>query len=150
MGDNMLIGEYHHSIDEKGRLIIPSKFREEIGTSFVVTRELDGWLFVYSLVEWERIVAKLKKLPFTKKDARTFTRFFLASATVCQFDKQGRINLVNSLIEYAELKKECAIIGVNDRLEIWALDKFNNLMNENFEKLDDISENLFDGDFDEA
>ncbi|MCI6848142.1 MAG: division/cell wall cluster transcriptional repressor MraZ [Erysipelotrichaceae bacterium] len=146
----MLIGEYHHSIDEKGRLIIPSKFREEIGTSFVVTRGLDGCLFVYSLVEWERIVAKLKKLPFTKKDARTFTRFFLASATVCQFDKQGRINLVNSLIEYAELKKECAIIGVNDRLEIWALDKFNNLMNENFEKLDDISENLFDGDFDEA
>ena len=146
----MLIGEYHHNIDEKGRLIIPSKFREEIGTSFVVTRGLDGCLFVYSLVEWERIVAKLKKLPFTKKDARTFTRFFLASATVCQFDKQGRINLVNSLIEYAELKKECAIIGVNDRLEIWALDKFNNLMNENFEKLDDISENLFDGDFDEA
>ena len=146
----MLIGEYHHSIDEKGRLIIPSKFREEIGTSFVVTRGLDGCLFVYSLVEWERIVAKLKKLPFTKKDARTFTRFFLASATVCQFDKQGRINLVNSLIEYAELKKECAIIGPNDRLEIWALDKFNNLMNENFEKLDDISENLFDGDFDEA
>ena len=146
----MLIGEYHHSIDEKGRLIIPSKFREEIGTSFVVTRGLDGCLFVYSLVEWERIVAKLKKPPFTKKDARTFTRFFLASATVCQFDKQGRINLVNSLIEYAELKKECAIIGVNDRLEIWALDKFNNLMNENFEKLDDISENLFDGDFDEA
>ena len=146
----MLIGEYHHSIDEKGRLIIPSKFREEIGTSFVVTRGLDGCLFVYYLVEWERIVAKLKKLPFTKKDARTFTRFFLASATVCQFDKQGRINLVNSLIEYAELKKECAIIGVNDRLEIWALDKFNNLMNENFEKLDYISENLFDGDFDEA
>ena len=146
----MLIGEYHHSIDEKRRLIIPSKFREEIGTSFVVTRGLDGCLFVYSLDEWERIVAKLKKLPFTKKDARTFTRFFLASATVCQFDKQGRINLVNSLIEYAELKKECAIIGVNDRLEIWALDKFNNLMNENFEKLDDISENLFDGDFDEA
>ena len=146
----MLIGEYHHSIDEKGRLIIPSKFREEIGTSFVVTRGLDGCLFVYSLVEWERIVAKLKKLPFTKKDARTFTRFFLASATVCQFDKQGRINLVNSLIEYAELKKDCAIIGVNDRLEIWALDKFNNLMNDNFEKLADISENLFDGDFDEA
>ena len=146
----MFMGEYHHTIDDKGRLTIPAKIRYELGSNFVVTRGLDGCLFVYSLVEWERIVAKLKKLPFTKKDARTFTRFFLASATVCQFDKQGRINLVNSLIEYAELKKECAIIGVNDRLEIWALDKFNNLMNENFEKLDDISENLFDGDFDEA
>ncbi len=147
----MLIGEYHHNIDEKGRLIIPSKFRDEIGASFVVTRGLDGCLFVYSLIEWEKIVSKLKKLPFTKKDARTFTRFFLSSATVCEFDKQGRINLVNSLIEYAGLKKECVIIGVNDRLEIWALDKFNNLMEENFDKLDMISEHLFDGDFsDEA
>lgn len=146
----MLIGEYHHNIDEKGRLIIPSKFREDIGNSFVVTRGLDGCLFVYSLVEWEKIVAKLKKLPFTKKDARTFTRFFLASATVCEFDKQGRINLVNSLIEYAGLKKECVVIGVNDRLEIWALDKYNNLMEENLEQLDEISEHLFDGDLDEA
>ncbi len=150
-GDNMLIGEFHHNIDEKGRLIIPAKFREEIGNSFVVTRGLDGCLFVYSLVEWEKIVSKLKKLPFTKKDARIFTRFFLSAATVCEFDKQGRINIVDSLIEYAEIKKECVIIGVNDRLEIWALDKFNNLMEENFEKLDKISENLFDGDFlDEA
>ena len=146
----MLIGEYHHNIDEKGRLIIPSKFREEIGNSFVVTRGLDGCLFVYSLVEWEKIIAKLKKLPFTKKDARTFTRFFLASATVCEFDRQGRINLVNSLIEYADLQKECVIIGVNDRLEIWSLDKFDNLMEENFTKLDEISEHLFDGDLDEA
>lgn len=145
----MLIGEYHHNIDEKGRLIIPSKFRDEIGSSFVVTRGLDGCLFVYSLVEWEKIVNKLKKLPFTKKDARTFTRFFLSSATVCEFDKQGRINLVNSLIEYAGLKKECVIIGVNDRLEIWTLDKFNNLMEENFDKLDMISEHLFDGDFED-
>ena len=146
----MLIGEYHHNIDEKGRLIIPSKFREDIGNSFVVTRGLDGCLFVYSLVEWEKIIAKLKSLPFTKKDARIFTRFFLSAATVCEFDKQGRINLVNSLIEYAGLKKECVIIGVNDRLEIWALDKFNNLMEENFEKLDEVSEHLFDGDLDEA
>ena len=146
----MLIGEYHHNIDEKGRLIIPSKFREEIGNSFVVTKGLDGCLFVYSLVEWEKIVNKLKKLPFTKKDARTFTRFFLSSATVCEFDRQGRINLVNSLIEYAGLKKECAVIGVNDRLEIWPLDKFNNLMEEKTLELDDIAENLFDGDFEDV
>ena len=146
----MLIGEYHHNIDEKGRLIIPSKFREDIGNSFVVTKGLDGCLFVYSLIEWEKIVTKLKKLPFTKKDARTFMRFFLAGATVCEFDRQGRVNLVNSLIEYAGLKKECLIIGVNDRLEIWSLDKYNNLMNENLEQLDEISEHLFDGDLDEA
>lgn len=145
----MLIGEYHHNIDEKGRLIIPSKFREEIGATFVVTKGLDGCLFVYSLYEWEKIVNRLKKLPFTKKDARTFSRFFLSSATVCEFDKQGRINLVNSLIEYAGLKKECAVIGVNDRLEIWALDKFSSLMEEKTLELDDIAESLFDGDFDD-
>jgi len=144
-GGKMLIGEYRHNIDEKGRLIIPAKFREEIGNSFVVTKGLDGCLFVYSLVEWEKIISKLKKLSFTKKDARTFTRFFLASASVCEFDKQGRINLVNSLVEYAGLKKECTIIGVNDRLEIWSLDKYNSLMEENFEQLDVIAENLFDG-----
>ena len=145
----MLIGEYHHNIDEKGRLIIPAKFREEIGNSFVVTKGLDGCLFVYSLVEWEKIVNKLKTLPFTKKDVRTFSRFFLASATVCEFDRQGRINLMNSLTLYAGLKKECAIIGVNDRLEIWDLDKFNNLMKEKERELDEISENLFSGDFED-
>ena len=145
----MLIGEYHHNIDEKGRLIIPAKFREEIGNSFVVTKGLDGCLFVYSLVEWEKIINKLKTLPFTKKDARTFSRFFLASATVCEFDRQGRINLMNSLTLYAGLKKECAIIGVNDRLEIWDLDKFNNLMKEKERELDEISENLFNGDFED-
>ena len=145
----MLIGEYHHNIDEKGRLIIPAKFREEIGNSFVVTKGLDGCLFVYSLVEWEKIINKLKTLPFTKKDVRTFSRFFLASATVCEFDRQGRINLMNSLTLYAGLKKECAIIGVNDRLEIWDLDKFNNLMKEKESELDEISENLFNGDFED-
>ena len=141
--------KYHHNIDEKGRLIIPAKFREEIGNSFVVTKGLDGCLFVYSLVEWEKIVNKLKTLPFTKKDVRTFSRFFLASATVCLFDRQGRINLMNSLTLYAGLKKECAIIGVNDRLEIWDLDKFNNLMKEKERELDEISENLFSGDFED-
>lgn len=150
-GDSMLIGEYHHNIDEKGRLIIPSKFREEIGNSFIVTKGLDGCLFIYSQVEWNKIVNKLKTLPFTKKDARIFTRFFLASATLCEFDKQGRINLVNSLTLYAGIKKECVIIGVNDRLEIWSLDRYNSLMEENLEQLDSISENLFNGDFlDEA
>lgn len=143
----MLIGEYHHNIDEKKRLIIPSKFREEIGNSFVVTRGLDGCLFVYSMESWNKIVEKLKTLSFTKKDARTFMRFFLSSATVCEFDKQGRINLVNTLIEYAEIKKECAIIGVGDRLEIWSVDKLNKLMKDNIDKLDEISENLFGEDY---
>ena len=141
----MLIGEYHHNIDEKGRLIIPSKFREEIIDKAIVTRGLDGCLFVYSLENWEKIVSKLESLPFTKKDARTFNRFFMSGATVCEFDKQGRINLSSSLIYYANLKKECTIIGVNDRLEIWATDSFDNLIEENIEAISDVAEKLFEG-----
>ena len=141
----MLIGEFHHNIDDKNRLIIPAKFRDESGDKFVLTRGLDGCLFIYSLSNWEKIVDKLKNLPFTKKDARTFMRFFLSGATICEFDKQGRININTSLIEYAKIKKECAIIGVNDRLEIWATDKFDSLIENNLEVISDISENLFEG-----
>ncbi len=145
----MLIGEYHHNIDDKNRLIIPSKFREEIGDKFILTRGLDGCLFIYSMSNWEKITNKLKTLPFTKKDARVFMRFFLSGANVCEFDKQGRINIASSLVDYASIKKECAIIGVNDRLEIWAIDAFNSLMDDNKDNLSDISENLFDMDFTE-
>ena len=143
----MLIGEYRHNIDDKGRITIPSKFREEIGMKFVVTRGLDGCLFVYSMDEWNKIVSKLQTLPFTKKDARTFMRFFLSGATVCEFDKQGRINLTNSLILYAGIQKECTIIGVNDRLEIWASEKLDSIMEENELNFSTIAENLFEGDF---
>ena len=141
----MLIGEYHHNIDEKGRLIIPSKFRDEIGKEFIVTRGLDGCLFIYSKGQWEKIVTKLQTLPFTKKDARTFNRFFLSSATVCEFDKQGRINIPSNLINYASIQKECTIIGVNDRLEVWASDKFSSLIEENTAAIDEVAENLFEG-----
>ena len=145
----MLMGEYHHNFDDKNRLIIPSKFREELGNEFVITRGLDGCLFVYSMDEWNKVMNKLKTLPFTKKDARTFMRFMLSAASICEFDKQGRINLVNSLINYAEIKKECVIIGVNDRLEIWAVEKFNELLS-NSEELSLIAENLFDGGYEDV
>lgn len=145
----MLMGEYHHNIDDKNRLIIPSKFREELGKEFVITRGLDGCLFAYSMEEWNKVMNKLKTLPFTKKDARTFMRFMLSAASICEFDKQGRINLVNSLINYAEIKKECVIIGVNDRLEIWAVEKFNELLS-NSEELSLIAENLFDGGYEDV
>ena len=140
----MFIGEYHHSIDEKGRLIIPAKFREELTEHFIVTRGLDGCLFIYSQKEWDIIVQKLKVLPFTKKDARSFMRFFLSGATDCEFDKQGRINLTSPLIDYANLNKECVIIGVNDRLEIWSFDRFNSYFDENESHLSDIAEHLFE------
>ena len=144
----MFMGEYHHSIDEKGRIIIPSKFRNELGESFVVTRGIENCLFVYSLPEWQKIVTKLKSLPFTKKDARNFTRFFLSGATTVEFDKQGRINISSPLASYANLEKECVVVGVNDRLEIWSLDSWNKFFEDNQENLSDIAENLFTNNMD--
>ena len=143
----MLMGEYHHSIDDKNRLIIPSKLREELGSEFVVTRGLDKCLFVYPMKKWEKIVNNLSTLPFTKKDARDFSRFFLSGATVSVFDKQGRINITSPLVNYANLTKECVIIGVNERLEIWDIDEFNSFMNKNIDNFSEIAENLFEGGY---
>lgn len=139
----MLMGEFHHNIDDKGRLIIPSKFRYELGEKFVITRGLEKCLFVYSLDEWAKIIDRLKSLPFTNKDARNFTRFFLSGAAECEFDKQGRINITSPLVNYAGLTSKCVIIGANDRLEIWAEDSWNSFFSENEDSLSDIAENLF-------
>ncbi len=140
----MLMGEYHHNIDEKNRLVIPNKYREELGNAFIITRGIEKCLYVYAMPEWEKLVNKLNTLPFTKKDARAFSRSFFSGATVCEFDKSGRINIASPLVSYADLSKECVIIGVNDRLEIWSLDRFNAFMDENEEKLEDIAEHLFE------
>ena len=138
----MLRGEYHHTIDEKGRLTIPSKIRYELGEEFIVTRGLDNCLAVYSKDEWNNIVNKYKELPNTK-DARNFMRFLLSGATMSGFDKQGRINISIPLTIYAGLKKECIIIGVNDHLEIWDMERWNNFINENEDNLSDIADKLF-------
>lgn len=146
-GINMFMGEFHHSIDDKGRLILPAKFREDLGDNFIITRGLEECLFIYSISEWEKITHKLNNLPFTKKDARSFMRFFLSGATATEFDKQGRINITSPLISYADLKKECVIIGVGDRIEVWSKEKWDNFYNSNKEKLSDIAETLFDSDW---
>lgn len=145
----MLMGEFHVRMDDKGRLIIPSKFRNELGNEFIITRGLDKCLFIYSKDEWNNIINKLKPLPFTKKDARDFTRFFLSGATVCEFDRQGRINITSPLVGYAGLSKDCVIIGVNERLEIWDEGKYNEFLSNNIENFSEIAENLFGfGDYD--
>ena len=142
MGDFMFMGEYHHTIDEKGRLTLPSKVREQLGYDFVVTRGLDHCLFVYSKTDWIQIIDKYKSLPNTK-DARNFMRFFLSGATEVNLDKQGRINIATPLINYASLEKECIIIGVNDHLEIWSEELWNHFMDENEENFTEIADNLF-------
>ena len=143
----MLMGEFHHTIDDKGRIIIPAKFREELGSNFVITRGLEECLFVYPLSRWNEIISKLNSLPFTKKDARSFTRFFLSGATAIEFDKQGRINITSPLVSYAGLEKDCVIVGVGDRLEIWSLEKWNGFYETNKEDLSNIAENLFDSNW---
>ena len=143
LGIYMFMGEYHHSIDDKGRLIIPAKFRSELGDKFIITRGIENCLFAYPEKRWEEIVHKLESLPFTKKDARNFTRFFLSGATVAEFDKQGRVNITSPLINYASIEKECIIIGTGDRLEIWSEDAWNNFFNSASINMSDIAENLF-------
>ena len=142
----MFMGEYRHNIDEKGRIVIPGKFRNEM-SKIIVTRGLEKCLYLYTNEEWNKVVAKLNTLPFTKKDARTFIRSFFAGASVCEFDKMDRINITSPLVSYAGLTKECVIIGVNDRIEIWDKDAYENFMTENSDKLESIAENLFEGNY---
>ena len=115
---DMLMGEFKHNIDAKGRLIMPAKFREDLGEKFIITRGMDGCLFGYPQNEWSALEEKLKQLPLAKKDARAFTRFFYSAATECELDKQGRINIPQTLREHADLEKVCHVIGVSDRIEI--------------------------------
>ena len=140
------MGEYHHSLDDKKRLIIPSKLREDLGDYVIVTRGLEDCLFVYSQNAWNDIVNKLKTLPFTKKDAWSFTRLFLSGATVCEFDKQGWITLKEPHTNYASLIKDCVIVGVNDRLEIWSKTNWDNYFSNNKESMSDVADHLFEVD----
>jgi len=142
----MFMGEYQHNIDQKGRMIVPSKFREGLGDRFVVTRGLDKCLFAYPMDEWKNIETKLKKLPLTKKDARAFTRFFFSGAVECELDKQGRINIPQTLRQYASLEKECVVIGVSERIELWSSDNWTDYVTESEESFAEIAENLMDFD----
>lgn len=138
----MFMGEYNHTIDIKGRLIIPSKFREILGDEFVVTKGLDGCLFVYPNEEWQAFEEKLKTLPLTNKDARKFTRFFLAGAASVEVDKQGRILLPYVLREFADLEKEVVLIGVANRIEIWNRERF--VEASEYDDMDAIAEHMAD------
>lgn len=143
----MFMGEYQHNIDEKGRIIVPAKFREELGDSFVLTRGLDQCVFGYPLDEWKQLEQKLKALPFTKKDARAFTRFFFSGAVECELDKQGRVNVASPLRQYAGLEKECVIIGVSNRIEVWSQSVWEKYYTESEESFSEIAESIMDFDF---
>ena len=138
----MLIGEYDHSLDSKGRLIMPAKLREDMGEKFIITKGLDGCLFGFSQNEWENFETKLKTLPLTNKNARDFVRFFLSGAMECEIDKQGRFLISSNLRNVATLEKEVVIIGVGTRIEIWNKDKWEEYNSEENISADDIAENM--------
>jgi mraZ protein len=141
VGDcKMFMGEYNHTIDAKGRLIVPSKFREALGDTFVVTKGLDGCLFVYDNEEWQAFEEKLRSLPITNKEARQFARFFLAGAAEVEVDKQGRILVPNILREFAQISKDVVLIGVASRIEIWSKERFEGMAS--FEDMDEIAEHM--------
>lgn len=135
----MFMGEYIHTIDSKGRIIVPAKFREELGEEFVVTLGLDGCLFLYPDAEWQEFVEKLKTLP-GNREARQLQRYFLAGAAVCEVDKQGRILLPANLREYAGIDKEIVSVGVYSRVEIWSKEKY--LEDSDYDDMDEIAEHM--------
>jgi len=140
--EQMLIGEYEHSLDVKGRLIMPSKLREDMGEKFIITKGLDSCLFVFSQNEWVKFEEKLKTLPLTNKNARDFVRFFLSGATECEIDKQGRFLVAANLRQYANMEKDVVIIGVGTRLEIWDKERWTNYNSDENISADEIAENM--------
>jgi MraZ protein len=136
----MFMGEYNHTIDAKGRLIIPSKFREALGSEFVLTKGLDGCLFVFPMKEWEAFEEKLRSLPLIDKNARKFSRFFLAGASTCELDKQGRILVPGTLREFAQMDKEVVLTGMLDRIEVWSKEQW--LENNAYDDMDDIAQSM--------
>lgn len=132
-------GEYSHSVDAKGRIIMPAKFREILGDMFVVTKGLDGCLFVYPNDEWENIENKFREIPLTTKDARKFSRFFFAGAADCEVDKQGRVLIPSVLREFAGLNKEVVLVGVLNRIEIWSKERW---QENEYDDMDEIAEHM--------
>ena len=135
----MFMGEYDHTIDVKGRVIIPSKFREDLRGEFVITAGLDGCLFVYPMDEWERFIDELKRLPGSK-EVRQLQRYFMAGAAACDMDKQGRVLIPNKLREHGEIEKDVVLVGVINKIEIWSKERWNS--NNNYEDVDQIAEKM--------
>ncbi len=138
----MFIGEYQHTLDTKGRIIVPSKFREELGEEFVITKGLDNCLFVYPQDEWKILEDKLKTLPLTNRDARAFVRFFFSGACESVLDKQGRVLIPANLREHSKIDKDAVVIGVSTRLEIWSKEEWEGYIDEDNLSYDSIAEKM--------
>ena len=135
-----MLGQYDHTIDAKGRIIIPAKFREQMGDDFVITKGLDHQLFVYAPDEWNLFEAKLRALPISNPQARKLSRFFLVGASDVTVDKQGRITLPMQLREVAGITRDVLLAGVGNHLEIWNPDRYNEL--NTYEDMDEVAMSL--------
>ncbi len=142
----MFTGEYQHTLDVKGRVIIPSRLRDGLGDSFMVTRGFEKCLFVYPNSEWVRLEQKLKNLPFTKSDSRKFKRLFFSGAMEVEADKQGRVLIPQNLREYANIEKEVMFIGVSNYVEVWDETAWKEYFGEANENYEEIAEELVDFD----
>lgn len=138
----MFLGEFQHTLDDKGRLTIPARFRDGLGERFIVTRGLDNCLFAYPASEWQVLESRLKSLPLTKADARAFVRFLFSGAAECELDKQGRVMVPAPLREHARLDKDVVVIGVSNRVEIWSKDRWEGYVEQAEQSFEDIAENL--------
>lgn len=138
----MFYGEYQHSMDAKGRVIVPARFRIGLGEKFILTKGLDDCLFMYSLDEWSNFEAKLKSLPLTNSSARAFVRFFASGATECEADKLGRILIPSNLRQYANLEKDLYIVGVSTRVEIWDKERWENYTSDENLSPDSVAEKM--------
>jgi MraZ protein len=141
-GESMLMGEYRHNTDSKGRIIIPARFREELGTSIILTRGLDGCITGYTHQQWEKILNELRSLPNTKRESRMYVHMLVAKAAECEFDGQGRVLIPNSLIQEAAIDKECVVIGVVDHLEIWSSTRWDQYYANASASFEEIAEQL--------
>jgi MraZ protein len=140
----MLIGEYAHSLDDKGRITIPVRFREDLGQHFLLTVGLDGCLACYSSAEWSRLTERLKTLPMTNRDARAFVRLLLAGATEVDLDRQGRILIAPRLRLAAGIETEAVLVGLNTRVEIWAASRWQQYQSAAQDGFEAAAENLVD------
>ncbi|OHB57769.1 MAG: cell division/cell wall cluster transcriptional repressor MraZ [Planctomycetes bacterium RBG_13_44_8b] len=138
----MLLGEYTHNLDAKGRMAIPAKFRQHLNAGAIITRGLDRCLFVFSSKEWENLAQKLIALPLAQANSRAFARLMLAGAIDCELDKQGRILIPNYLKEYAGLKKQAIVAGLYNRMEVWDSEAWKQYKNKTESQSDEIAEKL--------
>lgn len=143
----MFIGEYNHNVDAKGRVSLPARFRDDLTETFYITKGLESCLFIYDENEWKAIDAKMRALRVTAKAARSFSRLFYGSAQELSADRQGRILIPSSLISYADIDKEVVIVGVSNRIEIWAKEKWATYMEATSDSYEDLAEQLEDLDF---